>query len=80
MTDESATLGSRRPSGIPASRRGLRAGAPRRLPRAQRRAAVEQTAQLLTELGHEVVERNPRYGQLLPEIMPSTSTASHSMP
>jgi amidase len=37
---------------------------------AQRRAAVEQTAQLLTELGHEVVERNPRYGQLLPEIMP----------
>jgi amidase len=37
---------------------------------AQRRAAVEQTAQLLTELGHEVVARNPRYGQLLPEIMP----------
>jgi amidase len=29
---------------------------------AQRRAAVQQTAQRLTELGHEVVERNPRYG------------------
>jgi amidase len=37
---------------------------------AQRRAAVERTAQLLTELGHAVVERDPRYGQLLPEIMP----------
>jgi amidase len=36
----------------------------------ERRAAVERTAQLLAELGHEVDERDPRYGQLLPEIMP----------
>ena len=39
---------------------------------AQRRTAVERTAHLLTELGHDVLERDPRYGQLLPEIMPTT--------
>jgi amidase len=33
-------------------------------------AAVESTAELLRALGHEVRERNPRYGQLLPDIMP----------
>jgi amidase len=37
---------------------------------AQRRAAVQRTAQLLIELGHELVEQDPRYGQLFPEIMP----------
>jgi amidase len=34
------------------------------------RRAVEQTAELLRSLGHEVAERDPRYGQLLPDIMP----------
>jgi amidase len=37
---------------------------------AQRREAVERTAQLLSELGHEVSEADPRYGVLLPDIMP----------
>jgi amidase len=37
---------------------------------AQRREAVQRTAQLLGELGHEVTERDPRYGQLMPDIMP----------
>ena len=36
----------------------------------ERRAAVERTAQLLTELGHTVDERDPHYGVLLAEIMP----------
>jgi amidase len=36
----------------------------------ERRAAVERTAQLLTELGHTVDERDPRHGVLLAEIMP----------
>jgi len=34
------------------------------------RRAVEETAELLRSLGHTVVERDPKYGQLLPEIMP----------
>jgi amidase len=32
--------------------------------------AVEETAELLRSLGHQVVERDPNYGQLLPDIMP----------
>lgn len=35
-----------------------------------RRAAVEQTAQLLSELGHTTEQRDPNYGLLLPDIMP----------
>src|SRR5438067_5970252 len=35
------------------------------------RHAVEQTADLLRSLGHDVAERDPKYGQLLPDIMPS---------
>jgi amidase len=34
------------------------------------RRAVEETAELLRSLGHQVAERDPKYGQLLPEIMP----------
>jgi amidase len=34
------------------------------------RRAVESTAELLRSLGHEVRERDPRYGQLLPDLMP----------
>jgi amidase len=34
------------------------------------RRAVEETAGLLRSLGHQVVERDPKYGQLLPDIMP----------
>jgi amidase len=34
------------------------------------RRAVEQTAEVLRSLGHEVAERDPSYGQLLPVIMP----------
>lgn len=34
------------------------------------RRAVEETAELLRSLGHQVVERDPKYGQLLPDIMP----------
>jgi amidase len=36
----------------------------------ERRAAVERTAQLLTELGHQVEQQDPDYGQLTPAIMP----------
>jgi amidase len=39
-------------------------------PSADARAAVDSTAELLRSLGHDVREQNPRYGQLLPEIMP----------
>lgn len=35
---------------------------------AEQRQAWEQTAQLLTELGHDVVERDPAYGLLSPEF------------
>jgi amidase len=34
------------------------------------RRAVEETAELLRSLGHDVAERDPKYGQLLPDIMP----------
>jgi amidase len=34
------------------------------------RRAVEDTAELLRSLGHEVAERDPKYGQLLLDIMP----------
>ncbi|MGH2925341.1 MAG: amidase [Solirubrobacterales bacterium] len=34
------------------------------------RKAVEETAELLRSLGHQVAERDPDYGQLLPDIMP----------
>ncbi len=34
------------------------------------RRAVEDTAELLRSLGHEVAERDPKYGQLMPDIMP----------
>jgi hypothetical protein len=34
------------------------------------RRAVEETAELLRSLGHEVGERDPKYGQLTPAIMP----------
>jgi amidase len=34
------------------------------------RQAVEETAELLRSVGHDVIERDPRYGQLLPDIMP----------
>ncbi len=34
------------------------------------RRAVEETAELLRSLGHQVAERDPEYGQLLPDIMP----------
>ena len=34
------------------------------------RRAVEETADLLRSLGHEVSERDPNYGQLFPEITP----------
>jgi amidase len=34
------------------------------------RRAVEETAELLRSLGHEVGARDPKYGQLLPDIMP----------
>jgi amidase len=36
----------------------------------QGRTAVDTTAELLRSLGHDVRERNPRYGQLLPDMMP----------
>ena len=36
----------------------------------QARRAVESVAELLHSLGHDIRERNPRYGQLLPDIMP----------
>jgi amidase len=44
---------------------------------AQARAAVEATAELLASLGHELRERDPRYGQLLPEIMPRYLAGVH---
>jgi amidase len=34
------------------------------------RRAVEETAELLGSLGHEVADRDPKYGQLLPDVMP----------
>ena len=34
------------------------------------RRAVQETAELLRSLGHEVAERDPKYGQLLPDAMP----------
>jgi amidase len=34
------------------------------------RRAVEETAELLRSLGHDVAERDPKYGLLLPDIMP----------
>jgi amidase len=34
------------------------------------RRAVEQTAELLRSLGHQVAERDPEFGQLFPDIMP----------
>lgn len=34
------------------------------------RRAVTQTAELLRTLGHELTERDPDYGQLLPDVMP----------
>lgn len=42
---------------------GVKAGPPAR-------RAVEDTADLLRSLGHEVADRDPKYGQLLPDIMP----------
>jgi amidase len=42
---------------------GIKAGPAARL-------AIEQTTELLRSLGHEVAERDPRYGQLMPAIMP----------
>ena len=42
---------------------GVRAG-----PAARR--AVDETAELLRSLGHEVADRDPKYGQLLPDVMP----------
>jgi amidase len=42
---------------------GVRAG-----PAARR--AVEETAELLRSLGHEVAAGDPKYGQLLPDVMP----------
>ena len=42
---------------------GIKAGA-------AARRAVEETADLLRSLGHEVDERDPKYGALLPDIMP----------
>jgi len=35
------------------------------------RRTVEETAELLRSLGHQVAERDPDYGQLLPDIMPA---------
>jgi amidase len=35
------------------------------------RGAVEDTAELLRSLGHQVTEREPKYGVLLPDIVPS---------
>src|SRR4051794_16759885 len=37
---------------------------------AAQRDAIERTAELLRALGHDVLEEKPRYGQLLPVIMP----------
>jgi amidase len=37
---------------------------------AARRDAIERTAALLRSLGHQVEERQPRWGQLLPDIIP----------
>jgi amidase len=34
------------------------------------RRAVEETAELLRALGHQVAERDPKYGMLFPDIMP----------
>jgi amidase len=34
------------------------------------RRAVEETAELMRSLGHDVTERDPKYGQLLADIMP----------
>src|SRR2546421_3895518 len=34
------------------------------------RRAVEQTAELLLSLGHQVASRDPKYGQLFPDIVP----------
>jgi len=34
------------------------------------RRAVEETAELLRSLGHEIAERDPKYGVLFPDIMP----------
>jgi amidase len=39
-------------------------------PSAQARTAVESTAELLRSFGHEVRERDPRYGQLMPNMLP----------
>ena len=39
-------------------------------PGPEARRAAEETAELLRSLGHEVAERDPKYGQLLPDIMP----------
>jgi amidase len=41
------------------------------------RAAVESAAELLGSLGHEVRERDPRYGQLMPELMPRYLAGVH---
>ena len=38
--------------------------------RAPQREAVERTAELLRSLGHEVADEQPRWGQLLPDVMP----------
>ncbi|MEA2449002.1 MAG: amidase [Thermoleophilaceae bacterium] len=38
--------------------------------RRPQRDAVERTAELLRSLGHDVVEEQPRWGQLFPDIMP----------
>jgi amidase len=43
----------------------------------QARTAVESTAELLRSLGHELRERDPRYGQLLPDIMPRYLAGVH---
>jgi amidase len=45
---------------------------------AQARTAVESTAELLRSLGHELRERDPRYGQLLPDMMPRYLAGVHA--
>jgi amidase len=48
----------------------LRTTLPGTKPGPAAKRAVEETVELLRSLGHEVAERDPKYGQLLPDMMP----------
>jgi amidase len=46
-------------------------------PSAEAHRAVESTAELLRELGHQIREADPPYGQLFPDIMPRYMAGVH---